>query len=308
MPLPDMKKQCTARSKRTGVRCQNPAVNGYNVCRHHGANPKNRGGRPKGCDNSKSRKGGAPKDNANSVRHGVYSSRLPPEEREEIHCNWQLQLTRRFPEQRTHVCFEALASCNEKRIRLWGRRYKWAGYVKSFQRILWPAFAEATRRALCLMHNNGLCCPLPILYKRLRAGPFKAGGIILMEHVGNVVSARDFLRSEFCLLSTKQQDEFLARVTSFIHSLHDLGIYGVKPRYLHGKHMHPSGEKTLIYLFDLDKVLLWTSCPSLIARMLCRKDYCRLLRELEPLLSRARLETVQTCLETGRACDGENEA
>ena len=82
MPLPDMKKQCTARSKRTGVRCQNPAVNGYNVCRHHGANPKNRGGRPKGCDNSKSKKGGAPKDNANSVRHGVYSSRLPPEERE----------------------------------------------------------------------------------------------------------------------------------------------------------------------------------------------------------------------------------
>ena len=82
MPLPDMKKQCTARSKRTGVRCQNPAVNGYNVCRHHGANPKNRGGRPKGCDNSKSRKGGAPKDNANSVRHGVYSTRLPLEERE----------------------------------------------------------------------------------------------------------------------------------------------------------------------------------------------------------------------------------
>ena len=82
MPLPNISNQCTAHSKRTGERCKNPAVTGYNVCRHHGANPKNRGGRKKGCDNSKSRKGGAPKGNTNGVRHGVYSTRLPPEERE----------------------------------------------------------------------------------------------------------------------------------------------------------------------------------------------------------------------------------
>jgi hypothetical protein len=76
-----MKNQCTAHSKRTGERCKNPAVTGYNVCRHHGANPKNRGGRTKGCDNSKSRQGGAPKQNVNGIKHGAYSSRLPPEER-----------------------------------------------------------------------------------------------------------------------------------------------------------------------------------------------------------------------------------
>ena len=34
-------KRCTARSKRTGEPCRNPAVLGWNVCRMHGA----RGGR-----------------------------------------------------------------------------------------------------------------------------------------------------------------------------------------------------------------------------------------------------------------------
>ena len=42
MPLPDVgvrTKQCTARSKRSGKRCKNPAVVlwGYTVCRMHGA-------------------------------------------------------------------------------------------------------------------------------------------------------------------------------------------------------------------------------------------------------------------------------
>jgi len=77
-----MKNQCTARSKRTGERCRNPAVTGYNVCRHHGANPKNRGGRPKGCQKPAGSGGPPPKGNTNGIRHGAYSSRLPPEERE----------------------------------------------------------------------------------------------------------------------------------------------------------------------------------------------------------------------------------
>ena len=36
-------KRCTARSKRSGDPCRNPAVIGWTVCRMHGA----RGGRPK---------------------------------------------------------------------------------------------------------------------------------------------------------------------------------------------------------------------------------------------------------------------
>ena len=35
--------QCTATSKRSGKRCKNPAVRGWNVCRMHGAG----GGRPR---------------------------------------------------------------------------------------------------------------------------------------------------------------------------------------------------------------------------------------------------------------------
>jgi hypothetical protein len=40
--------RCTATSKRTGQRCNAPAVRGWNVCRFHGA----RGGAPKGKANS----------------------------------------------------------------------------------------------------------------------------------------------------------------------------------------------------------------------------------------------------------------
>jgi hypothetical protein len=36
--------QCSATSKRTGHRCRAPAVNGWSVCRFHGA----RGGAPRG--------------------------------------------------------------------------------------------------------------------------------------------------------------------------------------------------------------------------------------------------------------------
>jgi hypothetical protein len=42
MPLPGLKAQCTARSKRSGVRCMNPCVvswreEPFTVCRMHGA-------------------------------------------------------------------------------------------------------------------------------------------------------------------------------------------------------------------------------------------------------------------------------
>ena len=44
LPFGVRAKQCKATSKATGTRCLNPAVNGYKVCRMHGANPKNPGG------------------------------------------------------------------------------------------------------------------------------------------------------------------------------------------------------------------------------------------------------------------------
>ena len=46
--------RCTAKSKSTQRRCENPAVSGYNVCRHHGAGNK---------DNP----------NQSAIKHGRYS-------------------------------------------------------------------------------------------------------------------------------------------------------------------------------------------------------------------------------------------
>lgn len=65
MPIKHLKKQCKAISKISGERCKNPAVNGYDVCRMHGA------------------KGGAPKKNLNALVHGCFVDRfLKPGEEE----------------------------------------------------------------------------------------------------------------------------------------------------------------------------------------------------------------------------------
>ncbi len=62
-------KRCKAKAKRTGERCKNAAVKGYDVCRMHGANPKNRGG--------------PPKKNLNTLVHGCFVDRfLRPGEEE----------------------------------------------------------------------------------------------------------------------------------------------------------------------------------------------------------------------------------
>ncbi len=220
---------------------------------------------------------------------------VPAEDRQRMHDDWELRMTRRRSERRTHVCFEALALRHDAQVELWGRRYKWAGYAKSFQRVFLPVYAEATWRALCLMHNNGLGAPVPIVFKKLRAGPFRAGAIIVMEHLGEVESVREFLVAHFCLLSAEQQDAFLHRMAAFLHSLHDLGIYGVKPRYLHGKRM-AEVDRLQLYLFDLDKIVLWKSCPRLVAAMLRRKDRRRLLREIEPVLSDGQLSKLRQWL------------
>ena len=73
-------RQCTAKSKSTGNRCQNVAVTGYNVCRVHGANPNNRGGAPKGRPKPPGSGGPPPKGHFNGYKHGAYSARLPPED------------------------------------------------------------------------------------------------------------------------------------------------------------------------------------------------------------------------------------
>ena len=57
--------RCRAKSKRTGLPCGSPAVNGYRVCRMHGAY----GGAPEGKANGSFRHGGRTKEATNASRH-----------------------------------------------------------------------------------------------------------------------------------------------------------------------------------------------------------------------------------------------
>ena len=41
MPLPYLKKKCTAKSKRTGLPCNNPRAFSCRTCKVHGARPQN---------------------------------------------------------------------------------------------------------------------------------------------------------------------------------------------------------------------------------------------------------------------------
>ena len=60
----DLAPRCAACSKRTGMRCQAPAVRGHRVCRMHGA----RGGAPTGKRNG-------------NWRHGAYTNELTEAQR-----------------------------------------------------------------------------------------------------------------------------------------------------------------------------------------------------------------------------------
>jgi len=62
MSLNKKAKCCKATSKISGERCRNVAVKGYDVCRMHGANPKDHGG--------------APKKNLNAIVHGTFVDRF----------------------------------------------------------------------------------------------------------------------------------------------------------------------------------------------------------------------------------------
>ena len=77
-------KQCKAKSKRSGERCRNPAVVGFEVCRMHGANKAKRGVQPGRAPGSAkpAGSGGPAWRNENARKHGIYSGRLTPEEKE----------------------------------------------------------------------------------------------------------------------------------------------------------------------------------------------------------------------------------
>ena len=82
--------RCAAKSKRTGKRCKNVAVRGKRVCRLNGGlslsgedrTEKQQANRPPAA--GKVNRGSFTKGNQAARKHGSYTSRLTPEEREEF--------------------------------------------------------------------------------------------------------------------------------------------------------------------------------------------------------------------------------
>ena len=199
---------------------------------------------------------------------------------------WELSLGRCVGERRTHVCFEATARCGDEEILLWGRRYKWAGYVKSLTRLFFPAYENAYWGALCALQANGLPGPVPVVHARFLKGAFHRGGMILMEHLGELEGLKPFTRTGFCLLSPDAQRELLRRLIRFVESLHSAGLYSIMLRYIHAKNLDDPQGRAQFCVLDLDKVFLWESCPGFIAALLRGVDFRRLARDLKRNLSR----------------------
>lgn len=210
--------------------------------------------------------------------------------------DWAVSLARVISVKQTHVCFEATARSGGMTVRLWGRRYHWAGWMRSLSRVVFPMYGTATRRALGLLKSHGLPAPELLYHERYHKGPFRAGSLILSEHVGDLEPFKQFADAGFCLLSESARRTMLRRLARFVVGFQDAGIYHVSPRYIHGRNYdHPEG-KAEFYLCDLDKVLIWEGCPSLLARRMRRRDRKRLLRRLRLSLGQDDLATLRRFL------------
>ena len=80
----EIRRRCKATSRQSGERCKNKAVRGSDYCRFHGGGAVgNKGGKgvPKGTPKPPGAGGPPPKGNTNALKHGAYSSHLPPEQR-----------------------------------------------------------------------------------------------------------------------------------------------------------------------------------------------------------------------------------
>ena len=76
-----VKKRCKGTSRRTGEPCKNRAFKGSDYCQFHGAQALgNKGGAKKGTPKPPGAGGPPPKGSTNALKHGAYSTRLPPDE------------------------------------------------------------------------------------------------------------------------------------------------------------------------------------------------------------------------------------
>jgi len=170
---------------------------------------------------------------------------------------WELAHFCQTKQRRTHLAFEAIVRRGDEEIKLWGKRYTWSGIVKSFQRLLLPAYHSATWQALCAMHNHGIGGPVPITSGRCgRDNAFRRGWIFMCEHIGETRQLiNDFFTAEFVLLPQEERRTLLIKLAEFIRGLHRAGIYRFSPRNFHASNLSGRMENARIYLFDLDKCI-----------------------------------------------------
>lgn len=218
---------------------------------------------------------------------------------DECDSRWSLELTKVMRRHRTHITFEAVAVRGEHRVKLWGKRYRWAGVIKSFQRVFEPGFGKGSWKIVRRMYNQKLDCPFPVTCRRLKHGPWTVGSILLTEHVGDLTQVKTFLKTQFVFMDDDGRMRFLKRMIAWWNSLHSIGLHSLSPRYLHGKRLgDPERKDPVFYLCDLDKVgMSWGSggtwhklCLALDNRRLRRWLKTNLtgreIRECERLLDR----------------------
>lgn len=198
---------------------------------------------------------------------------------------WDLSLDKVMYERRTHVCFTAIARAGDEEVLLWGRCYKWAGWVKSIERIVLPTYHKVYWTALWTLHANNIPGPLPVACATIHDGPFRRGNLVLMEHLGALEKLPRFVSGRFSLIEPAAQREVLRRLADLVAMLHAAGIYRIKPRHLHLRKTDDPQARSELFMLDLDKIILWPNCPAFVARVLRRRDQRNILRQLKRRLT-----------------------
>jgi len=198
---------------------------------------------------------------------------------------WDLSLDKVMYERRTHVCFTATARAGDEEALLWGRCYKWAGWVKSIERIVLPTYHKVYWTALWTLHANNIPGPLPVACATIHDGPFRRGSFVLMEHLGALEKLPRFVSGRFSLLEPAAQREVLQRFADLVAVLHAAGIYRIKPRHVHLRKTDDPQARSELFMLDLDKIILWPNCPAFVARVLRRRDERNILRQLKRRLT-----------------------
>jgi len=223
---------------------------------------------------------------------------------------WHLELKRIIKDHPSHVTFEAQASHGDVCVPLWGKLYRWSAKVKALQRLFWPAYSKATWRALTRMHNRGINCPFPIIFREISRRRFPVGSIVLTEHVGSVEPLKLFLRTKFGLLSPQERRLFLQRLITYWNSLSAHCIHRVAVRYLHCTELPPSrAAEAQLFCFDLDKVLVSDCRSNCLHRWRVRRANARLKRWLADYLTAEEVELCRAALNgPDRGAEAEGEA